>query len=100
MENQIEAQIKGIKVTPAHFNKNGHIDRDEFATVTINVPMNNNKARQRVMDLFQFLSHECVKVEVTEIQPELPGIEAKTKTQSASLSAEDVENQLKTAESV
>ena len=91
---KMDAQIKDIKITSAHFDKRGEIDRDEFATLTLKIPMDTDLGRKWVAGLFAHLSRDFVAVEVTEKQARIPG----TATQSASLSAEDVENQLKVAQ--
>ena len=93
----IDAQIKDIKVTPAHFNKHREIDRDEFATLTLKVPMDSEESKVWVTNLFRYLSREYVAVDIASMQTDLPGIEAKSSTQSVSLSAEDVEKQLEVA---
>ena len=99
-ERKIEAQIKDIKVTPAHFDKHGEIDRDEYATVTLNVPMDTIKSRAWVANLLNYLSTEYVAVEIISNQEELPGMEASSGSKSATLTAEDAQNQMKTAKEV
>lgn len=96
----MDAELKGIKIAPAHFDKFGEIDRDEYATLTLNVPMDTEESKDWVAGLFQYLSKKYITVEIDEMQIPIPGIEAKTSTQSASLSADDAEKQMEVAKEV
>ena len=99
----MDAQIAKLQIVPANFNKEGEIDRDEYATLTLKIPMDTDTGRDWVAGLFAYLSREFVSVEVTANQLDLPGVsglEAKTATQSVSLTAEDVDNQLEAAKEV
>ena len=96
----IDAQIKDIKITPAHFDKDHYVDRDEFATVTIKVPMDSQEATDWITGLFAHLSREYIKVEVTDPQMDLPGIEEKGKSETVTLTAAQAEAQLEAANSM
>lgn len=81
----------------------GEIDRDEYATLTLKIPMDTDTGRDWVAGLLAHLSREFVAVEVTANQldlPGVPGLEAKTATQSVSLTAEDADKHLQTAKEV
>ena len=58
----MDAQIKDIKVTPAHFDKQGAIDRDEYATVTLNIPMDTHTGRTWIVELLGLLTREYVQL--------------------------------------
>ena len=68
----MDAQIKKIGITPAKFDKEGGIAQDEFATLTLEVPIAMLTAKKEVMALFEVLSQEFVRVEITNPQEQLP----------------------------
>jgi hypothetical protein len=60
----MDAKLKKIQVTPVKFNKEGDVQKEEFATLTFEVPLDSLTQRQEVMSLFETLSREWVRVEV------------------------------------
>lgn len=62
----MDAKIKKIQITPVKFNKDGDVQKEEFATLTFEVPLDSLTQRQEVMRLFETLSREWVRIEVEE----------------------------------
>ena len=91
---KMDCQITKLLITPAHFDKDGEIDRDEYATLTLKIPMDTDTGRKWVAGLLEHLSREFVAVQVYNRQMDLPGVEGKSGSKSVSVTAEDVENQL------
>ena len=60
----MDAKLKKIQVTPVKFNKDGDVQKEEFATLTFEVPLDSLTQRQEVMSLFETLSREWVRIEV------------------------------------
>ena len=60
----MDAKLKKIQITPVKFNKDGDVQKEEFATLTFEVPLDSLTQRQEVMTLFETLSREWVRVEV------------------------------------
>ena len=60
----MDAKLKKIQITPVKFNKDGDVQKEEFATLTFEVPLDSLTQRQEVMALFDLLSREWVKIEV------------------------------------
>ena len=60
----MDAKLKKIQVTPVKFNKDGDVQKEEFATLTFEVPLDSLTQRQEVMTLFEMLSREWVRIEV------------------------------------
>lgn len=60
----MDAKLKKIQVTPMKFNKEGDVQKEEFATLTFEIPLDSLTQREEVMSLFELLSREWVKVEV------------------------------------
>ena len=60
----MDAKLKKIQITPVKFNKDGDVQKEEFATLTFEVPLDSLTQRQEVMALFETLSREWVRVEV------------------------------------
>ena len=60
----MDAKLKKIQITPVKFNKDGDVQKEEFATLTFEVPLDSLTQRQEIMTLFETLSREWVKVEV------------------------------------
>lgn len=73
----MDAKLKKIQITPVKFNKEGDVQKEEFATLTFEVPLDSLTQRQEVMSLFDLLSREWVRIEVegesipTEESPQL-----------------------------
>lgn len=70
----MDAQLKKIQITPAHFDKDGEIDRDEFATLTFQVDLDSVSQREAVVELMSILSREYVVLEVDPQQKTLEGV--------------------------
>ena len=60
----MDAKLKKIQITPVKFNKDGDVQKEEFATLTFEVPLDSLTQRQEVMGLFDLLSREWVRIEV------------------------------------
>ena len=74
----MEAKLKKIAVTPAHFNKDGDIDREEFCTLTLDVPIDTKSAREWVAGLLGLTSRHFVEVDIDS--PQVPIDEVKKQT--------------------
>lgn len=75
----MEAKIKKIAITPAHFDKDGDIDRDEYGTLTFDIPLDSVSAKQAFIELFNCLDREYVKVDVNTGIGQIPGTDAEPK---------------------
>ena len=60
----MDAKLKKIQITPVKFNKDGDVQKEEFATLTFEVPLDSLTQREEVMSLFETLSREWVRIEV------------------------------------
>lgn len=60
----MDAKLKKIQITPIKFNKEGDLQKEEFATLTFEVPLDSLMQKEEVMRLFDLLSREWVKIEV------------------------------------
>ena len=60
----MDARLKKIQITPMKFDKQGEIQREEFATLTIEVPMDSTGQRAAIMNLCELLDQEWIVVEV------------------------------------
>ena len=60
----MDARLKKIQITPMKFDKQGDVQREEFATLTIEVPMDSTGQRAAVMSLCDLLDQEWIVVEV------------------------------------
>ena len=60
----MDAKLKKIQITPVKFDKDGDVQKEEFATLTFEVPLDSLTQRREVMTLFETLSREWVRVEV------------------------------------
>ncbi len=60
----MDARLRKIQITPMKFDKQGEIQREEFATLTIEVPMDSTGQRAAVMNLCELLDQEWIVVEV------------------------------------
>ena len=57
----MDAQLTQVNSKPASFDKDGNIVKDEYASVTLNVPMDSESQREAVKDLLDILSSEwCI----------------------------------------
>ena len=60
----MDARLRKIQITPMKFDKQGEIQREEFATLTIEVPMDSTGQRAAIMSLCELLDQEWIIVEV------------------------------------
>ena len=64
----MDAQLKKITVTPAKFDKNGDIKSSEFATLTLDVPLDSAAQREAIVALMTLLDNEWVKTDIQSLQ--------------------------------
>ena len=86
----MDCRIKKIAIVPAHFDNDGAIDRDEFATVTLDIPMDTQTGRDWVAELLGLLTREYVSVEIGSEQLSI----AEVKTKTAEIDKAQVKAQL------
>ena len=60
----MDAKLKKIQITPMKFNKEGDVQKEEFATLTFEIPLDSLTQREEIMSLFELLSREWVRLEV------------------------------------
>ena len=60
----MDAKLKKIQITPVKFDKEGAMQREEFATVTLEVPMDSTGQRAAVVALCELLDQEWVTLEI------------------------------------
>ena len=60
----MDAKLKKIQITPMKFDKDGEVQREEFATLTIEVPMDSVTQRAAIMNLCELLGQEWIVVDV------------------------------------
>ena len=60
----MDAKLKKIQITPVKFDKEGDMKDAEFATVTLEIPMDSTGQRAGVIELCDLLDQEWVKVEI------------------------------------
>ena len=101
----MDAMFKKLQVTPAKYGKEGGIERQEFATLTVEIPMDSAQQTEAVKELLPLLSHEYIHVDVYNVRKPA---DAKTdsikvthesptgKVQTASMTQDDMQSQLKT----
>ena len=64
----MDAQLKKITVTPAKFDENGDIKSSEFATLTLDVPLDSAAQREAIVALMTLLDNEWVKTDIQSLQ--------------------------------
>lgn len=64
----MDAQLKKIAITPAKFDENGDIKSTEFATLTLDVPLDSKTQRDAIVELMTLLDNEWVKTEIQSLQ--------------------------------
>jgi len=60
----VDAKIKKIQITPMKFDKEGDVQKEEFATLTFEVPIDSIAQKEEVLGLFEMLSREWVRLEI------------------------------------
>jgi len=68
----MDAKLKKIQITPMKFNKEGDVQKEEFAILTFEIPLDGLSQKEEIMELFDLLSREWVKLHV-EGKPSLLG---------------------------
>ena len=61
----MDAKLKKIQVTPMKFDNQGDVQKEEFATVTIEVPMDSAGQREEIISILDLLSHEWVVLNIS-----------------------------------
>ena len=56
----MDARLKKIQITPMKFDKEGEPQREEFATLTLEVPIDSTEQRAGVIALCELLDQEWV----------------------------------------
>lgn len=60
----MDAKLKKIQITPIKFDKEGEPQREEFATLTLEVPMDSTGQRAGIIELCELLDQEWVTLEI------------------------------------
>ena len=60
----MDAKLKKIQITPVKFDKEGDIKAGEFATVTLEVPMDSTGQRAAIIELCELLDREWITLEI------------------------------------
>ncbi len=67
----MDAKLKKIQITPMKFSNDGDVQKEEFATLTIEVPMDSAGQRDAIVSVLQLLSREWV---VLNVEGKSPGV--------------------------
>ena len=59
----MDAKLKKIQITPVKFDKEGDIKASEFATLTVEIPMDSTGQRAGVIALCELLDQEWITLE-------------------------------------
>ena len=62
----MDAKLKKISITPAKFDDEGEIKSEEFATLTLDVPMDSTAQREAIVELMGLLDQEWVTADVQQ----------------------------------
>ena len=62
--NNLDAKLRKVAITPAKFDDEGEIKSEEFATLTLDVPMDSKAQREAIIELMELLDQEWVSAEV------------------------------------
>ena len=68
----MDAQIKKIQVVPSKLDEHGEIKKPEFATITLEIPMDSTIQKKEIVGLFETLRSEYVSVVIEPFQKPLP----------------------------
>ena len=60
----MDGKINQVVIKPAKFNKDGDLVHDEYATLTLKIPMNSLTQKKEVVALNELLDKEHVNVDV------------------------------------
>ena len=66
----MDAKLKKIQITPMKFDKDGDVQKEEFATLTIEIPMDSAGQREAIVAMLQILSQEWV---ILHVEGKTPG---------------------------
>lgn len=69
-ENDMDAQLKQIQIKPATFDEKGLIKNHEYASITLNVPLDSKAQMEAVKSLFALLGKEWHLLEIEARQKE------------------------------
>ena len=64
----MDAQLKKITITPAKFDEDGDIKSTEFATLTLNIPLDTTAQREAIVELMTLLDNEWVEADIQSLQ--------------------------------
>ena len=62
----MDAKLKKILVTPLKFDKEGEVQKEDFSTITLEVHLDSRSQREEMLKLFELLTAEWVKLEITD----------------------------------
>ena len=68
----MDAKISQIQIKPARFNKDGELTTEEYASITMNIPLDSAGQKESLIELIQLTSREWVIAEITALQTKLP----------------------------
>lgn len=60
----MDAKLKKIQITPMKFDKEGEPQKEEFATLVLEVPMDSTGQRAAIIELCELLDQEWVKLDI------------------------------------
>ena len=60
----MDAKLRKIQIVPAKFDDEGEIKSEEFATLTLDVPMDSTAQRQAIIELMTLLDKQWVKADI------------------------------------
>ena len=60
----MQAIFKKVQVIPIKFDKDGDFQKEAFATLTIEIPMDSTGQREAVMELLELIRQELIYVNV------------------------------------
>jgi hypothetical protein len=66
----MDAKLKKIQITPMKFDKDGDVQKEEFSTLTIEIPMDSAGQREAIVAMLQLLSQEWV---ILHVEGKTPG---------------------------
>ena len=61
----MDAKLKKIQVTPMKFDSQGDVQKEEFATVTLEVPMDSAGQREEIISVLDLLNQEWVVLNIS-----------------------------------
>ena len=62
----MDAKLKKIQITPTKYDKDGAIQKEEYATLTFEAPVDTPRQRDDLMKILDYLGHEWVRVQVSD----------------------------------